>query len=257
MASLAFRPGSRTGRFALGLLLIGALVVLGSSNGAPVVAASPERTVSVWVKNGERLDLHAGLFDRNGHFIRQRRRAGTRRLELRIREIPVPRASAGWILGAQYPRAARIDRRGRLIVSRELRGAIHIEVTRTVRPGERVSIEGLTIFQTLPALCEAVDVHDPAASGRSLAERGFTIRWTFVRDRPGRPRRHQGPTVSRRVKSPPEGTEIISISGPGGRYLGVPRTTRKLGIEVSPPGSRLGSRGSPHGPLDIRAECGR
>jgi hypothetical protein len=163
-----------------------------------------------------------------------RRRLRPYGIRLEVRTKPVAPAAVGRVFGVQFPHRARFDPQHRLVLERGVGGAIVITLGRHARSGEHVDTEGLSLYEALPQVADAVDVNDPAATGRRLAELGFTIHWELVVDDPADP-----PTASSSVSRPPEGTKILSVLNAQGENSATP-DTRTLLIEITPRDSEIG-----------------
>ena len=218
--------------------------------------------------DGKTVDLDE-FFARNGDPGALKRRLAAYGIELEIRVRPVHPSAAGRVFSLESPPNARWDERHRLVIERGLDGPIIVTVGRAVSEAEAATTtEGLTIYEVFPELCEAIDPLDPLATEQALTARGFQVDWQLMKDNPkwrppkGPPWKVDpypvppSPTIAKEVKSPPRGTQIISVLGPNGDYTSVSRSTKRLLIEISPPGAKLGSlSGAPHGPANPDAEC--
>ncbi len=146
---------------------------------------------------------------------------------LHVEEVPVDPRADGRVYDVAFPPSARLDGEGRLLVDE---GGLPEPVVVTVGTGsaeQRGTSAGLTLYETFPELCDAIDVDDPRATGRGLRRLGFRVRWVLVD--------HAGGDV----RVPPPGTAVLSVLGPGGELTDVPRDARELMVEVAPRGSAI------------------
>ncbi|HEV2775933.1 MAG TPA: hypothetical protein VGV90_10105 [Solirubrobacteraceae bacterium] len=94
------------------------------------------------------------------------------------------------------------------------------------------------VEDALPEVAAAIDLDDPAATGRALERLGFRVRWMLITDNPAYGRDGESPTRGRAIAAPPPNTEILSVLDQDGG-LAVDPDTRDLQIEVAPAGSDI------------------
>jgi len=152
-------------------------------------------------------------------------------LHVRVEGRPVAPAAVGRLLGVQFPREARFDRRRDLVLGKGSRGTIVVSLGVEPRAGERVQTEGLSLYEVLPQVERAVRRDDPRGTLERLQKLGFSIAVKFVIDNPD-PAADSGTGV-KDVTRPPEGTVVLSILNARGENAATPQT-RSLVMEVAP-----------------------
>lgn len=96
---------------------------------------------------------------------------------------------------------------------------MHLVIGRPARDGEQVTTEGLSYFEAYPALCEAVDPQDPAATARALADLGFDVEWLVYEFNPTPTTLIEMAPDVHKVDTPPPGTFVESLLRPEGQTL--------------------------------------
>jgi hypothetical protein len=104
-------------------------------------------------------------------------------------------------------------------------------VGRRARADERVTTQGLTLFQVFPKVEQAIVRDDAVATGKALRALGFKVRWDLIELNPG-----PGPdgpvTGQTRIVEPSPGMVVLSVLGPNGEGDSVDPFTDTLTVEV-------------------------
>ena len=109
-------------------------------------------------------------------------------------------------------------------------GRIHLDAGDRVevevgRGDPAIGSEGLTLYELFPAIPEAVDREDPAATGQALEQLGFAVHWVLI----------EAPGEGHDVETPPPGTVVISVAGPNGEWDSIDPKIDTLMVEVAAP----------------------
>jgi len=104
-------------------------------------------------------------------------------------------------------------------------------VGRRARPDERVTTQGLTLFEIFPKVEQAIVRDDAVATGKAPRALGFKVRWELIELNPNAgpddpPRR--GPGSWNRAR----GWSCCRCSGPNGEGDSVDPSTDTLMVEV-------------------------
>lgn len=156
-------------------------------------------------------------------------------LKVRSQGRPVAPAAVGRVFGVQFPRRARFDSRGHMLLEPNSSGTIIVTRGRRARAAETASYSGLSLFEVLPQVQAAVRRENPRATLTALRQAGFEVKVKYVIDNPDR-RGAAGATGVKDVASPPAGTVVLAVTNAAGQNAATP-TTRSLILEVAPKGS--------------------
>jgi len=165
------------------------------------------------------------------NFDRLRRLFAAHGAELIIHERPVAGRAVERVFSVMTDFGGQPDSDPR-VVGIEPGERVEVEVGRVARAGEQVDTEGLTLYEVFPALPEAIDRADPTGTEAALHDLGFQVQWVLldvafedgVFNNSGED-----------VDSPPPGTVIVSVLGPGGQWTDVEPDTDTLMVELATP----------------------
>ena len=226
------RLGGRLSRRRVAILVLAGLVALGLV-AVPVLGPRPRDTAvarSFKLSNGTVIRIVEFFDARN--FARLRRQFADAGATLVIDEIPVHDRAVGRVFSVQMssgaPPAANADPGGVRVAAGE---RVEVTVGRRARPDERVTTEGLTLFEVFPQVKHAIVRDDAVATGRALRALGFKIRWELIELNP-----HAGPddppTKGTRIVEPDPGMVVLSVLGPNGEGDSIDPFTDTLMVEV-------------------------
>lgn len=218
----------------------GVIVVVCLALAAPmmILRASPALAGGFTFADGRVVDVHKSLRD-DGQLEELRAVLGEHGIGLDVEERPVQPQADRRVFEITYPSGAQLDAQGRMVVDDDVAGTVvTLEIGRA--DTDASASAGLTIFESIPLLCEVVESDDPAATGAALREHGFNITWVLVDFRP-----YPGAENSQatEVSTPPAGTQILSVLDRDGAAHDVPGEERDLLIEL-----QVGAEGG-HEPL--------
>ena len=205
-----------------GLVAVGLVAV-------PVLGPQPRDTAvarSFKLANGTVIGIDEFFDSRN--FPRLRQQFANAGATLIIDEIPVNDRAIGRVFSVQLdsgqPPAANADPSGVRV-----RAGERVEVTAGpwARPDERVTTQGLTLFEIFPKVEQAIIRDDAVATGRALRALGFKVRWELIELNPDDP-----PTKQTRIVEPSPGMVVLSVLGPNGEGDSVDPFTDTLMVEV-------------------------
>jgi hypothetical protein len=132
-------------------------------------------------------------------------------------------------MDADWPPAANADPSGVRVRAGE---RVEVTVGRRARPDERVTTQGLTLFEIFPKVKQAIARDDAIATGRALRALGFKIRWELIEPNP-----HAGPddpvTKQTRIVEPSPGMVVLSVLGPNGEWDSLNPFIDTLMVEVT------------------------
>jgi hypothetical protein len=222
------------GRRRLAVLALAGLVALGLVVAVPVLGPRPRDTAvarSFKLANGTVIGIEQFMDARN--FPRLRQQFASAGATLVIDEIPVHDRAIGRVFSIQMdadrPPAANSDPSGVRVAAGE---RVEVTVGRRARPDERVTTEGLTLFEIFPKVKQAIVRDDAIATGRALRALGFKIRWELIELNP-----HAGPddppTKGTRIVEPSPGMVVLSVLGPNGEWDSLDPFIDTLMVEVT------------------------
>jgi hypothetical protein len=225
------RPAGGRGR-RVAMLALAGLVALGLVV-VPVLGPRPPDTAvarSFKLANGTVIGIEE-FFDAK-NFARLRQQFAAAGATLVIDEIPVHDRAVGRVfsvqLGLGQPPAANADPSGVRVRSGE---RVEVTVGRRARPDERVTTQGLTLFEIFPKVEQAIVRDDAIATGKALRALGFKIRWELIELDPGAGA-NEPPTKQTRIVEPSPGMVVLSVGGPNGEGDSVDPFTDTLMVEV-------------------------
>ena len=102
---------------------------------------------------------------------------------------------------------------------------------RRARPEERVTTQGLTLFEIFPKVEQAIIRDDAVATGRALRALGFKLRWELIELNPNAGP-DDPPTKQTRIVEPDPGMVVLSVLGPNGEGDSIDPFTDTLMVEV-------------------------
>jgi hypothetical protein len=228
------RPAGRRGRRRVAVLALAGLVVLGLVVAVPVLGPRPRDTAvarSFKLADGTVISIEEFMDARNFPRLRQQfARAGA---TLIIDEIPVNDRAIGRVFSIQMgfgqPPAANADPSGVRVRAGE---RVEVTVGRRARPDERVTTEGLTLFEVFPKVKQAIVRDDAVATGRALRALGFKVRWELIELNPDAGP-DDPPTKGTRIVEPDPGMVVLSVLGPNGEWDSIDPFTDTLMVEVT------------------------
>jgi hypothetical protein len=226
------RPAGRLGRRRVALLVLASLVALGLV-AVPAFGPRPRDMAvarSFRLSNGTVIGIEQFMDARN--FPRLRQQFASAGATLIIDEIPVNDRAIGRVfsiqLDADRPPAANADPSGVRVRAGE---RVEVTVGRRARPDERVTTQGLTLFEIFPKVKQAIVRDDAIATGKALRALGFKVRWELIELNPD-----AGPddpaTRQTRIVEPSPGMVVLSVLGPNGEGDSVDPFTDTLMVEV-------------------------
>jgi hypothetical protein len=141
--------------------------------------------------------------------------------ELVIHERPVASAADGRVFTVTVP-PGMADETEPGLIHLVAGGRVEVEVGRASATAGNA---GLTLYEVFPAVEDAFDRDDPAATGEALEQLGFQIHWVLI----------EAPGQGHDVDGPPPGTVAISVLGPNGEWTDIDPTIDTLMIELATP----------------------
>jgi hypothetical protein len=226
------RPAGRLGRRRVAMLVLAGLVALGLV-AVPVLGPRPRDTAvarSFKLANGSVIGIEDFFDARN--FPRLRQQFANAGATLVIEEIPVHDRAVGRVfsiqLDADRPPAANADPTGVKVRAGE---RVEVIVGRRARPDERVTTQGLTIFEIFPKVKQAIVRDDAIATGTALRALGFKVRWELIELNPDAGP-DDPPTKQTRIVEPSPGMVVLSVGGPNGEGDSLDPFTDTLMVEV-------------------------
>jgi hypothetical protein len=221
------------GRRRVAMLALAGLVALGLVVAVPVLGPRPRDTAvarSFKLANGTVIGIEEFFDSRN--FPRLRQQFANAGATLVIEEIPVHDRAVGRVfsvqLGAGQPPAADADPSGVRVRAGE---RVEVTVGRRARPDERVSTQGLTLFEIFPKVEQAIVRDDAVATGRALRALGFKVRWELIELNPDAGP-DDPPTKQTRIVEPSPGMVVLSVLGPNGEGDSIDPFIDTLMVEV-------------------------
>jgi hypothetical protein len=228
------RQAGRVGRRRLAMLALAGLVALGLVVAVPVLGPRPRDTAvarSFRLANGTVIDIEEFFDSRN--FPRLRQQFANAGATLVIDEIPVNDRAIGRVFSVQMgfgqPPAANADSSGVRVRAGE---RVEVTVGRRARPDERVTTQGLTLFEVFPKVEQAIVRDDAVATGRALRALGFKVRWELIELNPDAGR-DDPPTKGTRIVEPDPGMVVLSVLGPNGEWDSIDPFIDTLMVEVT------------------------
>jgi hypothetical protein len=226
------RLAGRLSRRRVAMVVVAGLVALGLV-AVPVLGPRPRDTAvarSFKLSNGTVIGIEEFFDPRN--FPRLRRQFADAGATLVIDEIPVHDRAVGRVfsvqMGSGAPPAANADPAGVRVAAGE---RVEVTVGRRARPDERVTTEGLTLFEVFPKVEHAIVRDDAVATGRALRALGFKIRWELIELNPDAGP-DDPPTKGTRIVEPDPGMVVLSVLGPNGEWDSIDPFTDTLMVEV-------------------------
>jgi hypothetical protein len=226
------RQAGRRGRRRVAMLALAGLVALGLV-AVPVLGPRPRDTAvarSFKLANGTVIGI--GEFFDSRNFPRLRQQFANAGATLVIDQIPVNDRAVGRVfsvqLGSGQPPAANADPSGVRVRAGE---RVEVTVGRRARPEERVTTEGLTLFEIFPKVEQAIIRDDAVATGRALRALGFKLRWELIELNPNADP-DDPPTKQTRIVEPDPGMVVLSVLGPNGEGDSIDPFTDTLMVEV-------------------------
>jgi hypothetical protein len=227
------RLSDRLGRRRRIAMLVVAGVVAVAVVAVPVLGPRPRDAAvarSFKLADGSVVDVTEFFDARN--FPRLRRQFSRAGATLVIDEIPAHERAVGRVFSVQMdsgaPPAANADTSGVEVAAGE---RVEVTVGRRARPDERVTTEGLTLYEVFPRVKPAIVRDDAVATGRALRALGFKIRWMLIELKPD-PGPDEGPTTGTRIVEPDPGMVVLSVLGPNGEWDSIDPFTDTLMVEV-------------------------
>jgi len=227
------RQAGRLGRRRLAMLALVGLVALGLV-AVPVLGPRPRDTAvarSFKLSNGTVIGIEEFMDAKN--FARLRQQFAAAGATLVIDEIPVNARAIGRVFSIQMdadrPPAANADPSGVRVAAGE---RVEVTVGRRARPDERVTTEGLTLFEVFPKVEQAIIRDDAVATGRALRALGFKIRWELIELNPDAGP-DDPPTKGTRIVEPDPGMVVLSVLGPNGEWDSIDPFIDTLMVEVT------------------------
>jgi hypothetical protein len=227
------RQAGRLGRRRLAMLVLAGLVALGLV-AVPVLGPRPRDTAvarSFKLSNGTVIGIEEFMDAKNFAWLRQQFAAAGATLV--IDEIPVNARAIGRVFSIQMdadrPPAANADPSGVRVAAGE---RVEVTVGRRARPDERVTTEGLTLFEVFPKVEQAIIRDDAVATGRALRALGFKIRWELIELNPDAGP-DDPPTKGTRIVEPDPGMVVLSVLGPNGEWDSIDPFIDTLMVEVT------------------------
>jgi hypothetical protein len=227
------RQAGRLGRRRLAMLALAGLVALGLV-AVPVLGPRPRDTAvarSFKLSNGTVIGIEEFMDAKNFAWLRQQFAAAGATLV--IDEIPVNARAIGRVFSIQMdadrPPAANADPSGVRVAAGE---RVEVTVGRRARPDERVTTEGLTLFEVFPKVEQAIIRDDAVATGRALRALGFKIRWELIELNPDAGR-DDPPTKGARIVEPDPGMVVLSVLGPNREWDSIDPFIDTLMVEVT------------------------
>jgi hypothetical protein len=214
------------------MLALAGLIALGLV-AVPVLGPQPRDTAvarSFKLSNGTVIGIEQFMDPGNFPQLRQQfARAGA---TLVIEEIPVHDRAVGRVFSIQMDAdrspTANADPSGVKVRAGE---RVEVMVGRRARPDERVTTQGLTLFEIFPKVKPAIVKDDAVATGTALRALGFKLRWELIELNPT-----AGPddpaTKQTRIVEPSPGMVVLSVLGPNGEGDSVDPFTVTLMVEV-------------------------
>jgi hypothetical protein len=226
------RLTGRLGRRRVAMLALAGLVALGLV-AVPVLGPRPRDTAvarSFKLANGTVVGIEEFFDARN--FPRLRQQFADAGATLVIDQIPVNDRAIGRVfsvqLGSGQPPAANADPSGVRVRAGE---RVEVTVGRRARPEERVTTQGLTLFEVFPKVEQAIIRDDAVATGRALRALGFKLRWELIELNPNAGP-DDPPTKQTRIIEPDPGMVVLSVLGPNGEGDSIDPFTDTLMVEV-------------------------
>jgi hypothetical protein len=226
------RQAGRLGRRRLAMLALAGLVALGLV-AVPVLGPRPRDTAvarSFKLSNGTVIGIEEFMDAKNFAWLRQQFAAAGATLV--IDEIPVNARAIGRVFSIQMdadrPPAANADPSGVRVAAGE---RVEVTVGRRARPDERVTTDGLTLFEVFPKVEQAIVRDDAVATGRALRALGFKVRWELIELNPDAGR-DDPPTKGTRIVEPDPGMVVLSVLGPNGEWDSIDPFIDTLMVEV-------------------------
>jgi hypothetical protein len=108
---------------------------------------------------------------------------------------------------------------------------VEVTVGRRARPDERVTTQGLTLFEVFPKVEQAIVRDDAVATGRALRALGFKVRWELIELNPDAGQ-DDPPTKGTRIVEPDPGMVVLSVLGPNGEWDSIDPFIDTLMVEV-------------------------
>jgi hypothetical protein len=227
------RPAAGRGRRRVAMLALAGLVAVGLV-AVPVLGPRPRDTAvarSFKLSNGTVIGIEEFMDAKN--FARLRQQFAAAGATLVIDEIPVNDRAIGRVFSIQMdadrPPAANADPSGVRVRAGE---RVEVTVGRRARPDERVTTQGLTLFEIFPKVKQAIVRDDAIATGKALRALGFKIRWELIELNP-----HAGPddsvTKQTRIVEPSPGMVVLSVLGPNGEWDSIDPFIDTLMVEVT------------------------
>jgi len=227
------RQAGRLSRRRLAMLALAGLVALGLV-AVPVLGPRPRDTAvarSFKLSNGTVIGIEEFMDAKNFAWLRQQFAAAGATLV--IDEIPVNARAIGRVFSIQMdadrPPAANADPSGVRVAAGE---RVEVTVGRRARPDERVTTEGLTLFEVFPKVEQAIIRDDAVATGRALRALGFKIRWELIELNPDAGP-DDPPTKGTRIVEPDPGMVVLSVLGPNGEWDSIDPFIDTLMVEVT------------------------
>jgi hypothetical protein len=228
------RQAGRVGRRRVAMLALAGLVALGLVVAVPVLGPRPRDTAvarSFKLANGAVIGIEEFFDLRN--FPRLRQQFADAGATLVIDEIPVNDRAIGRVfsvqLGFGQPPAANADPSGVRVRAGE---RVEVMVGRRARPDERVTTQGLTLFEVFPKVEQAIVRDDAVATGRALRALGFKVRWELIELNPDAGR-DDPPTKGTRIVEPDPGMVVLSVLGPNREWDSIDPFIDTLMVEVT------------------------
>ena len=227
------RPAAGRGRRRVAMLALAGLVAVGLV-AVPVLGPRPRDTAvarSFKLSNGTVVGIEEFFDSRN--FPRLRQEFASAGATLVIDEIPVNDRAVGRVFSIQMdadrPPAANADPSGVRVAAGE---RVEVTVGRRARPDERVTTQGLTLFEVFPKVEQAIIRDDAVATGRALRALGFKIRWELIELNPDAGP-DDPPTKGTRIVEPDPGMVVLSVLGPNGEWDSIDPFIDTLMVEVT------------------------
>jgi hypothetical protein len=108
---------------------------------------------------------------------------------------------------------------------------VEVMVGRRARSDERVTTQGLTLFEVFSKVGQAIVRDDAVATGKALRALGFKVRWELIELNPNAGP-DDPPTKQTRIVEPSPGMVVLSVLGPNGEGDSIDPFIDTLMVEV-------------------------
>lgn len=202
----------------------------GEPGGPPRVLTTADPSASVEV---------ISILNRPGGIDALRKRLAPSGLKVKVEGRPVAAGAVGRIFGVQFPHDARFDANHRLVVEPDSKGTLIVTVGQAAQAGQQVGTSGLSLYEVLPQVRDAVRRDDPRGSLERLRAMGFDVALKLVIDNPDAGvGGERAATGAKTIQDPPPDTVVLSVLNANGSNTAT-RQTRALTMELAPADSNV------------------